>query len=164
VLAVLAVLSAVGGWYALPHFLEPLLALPEPRAGTETLQATLIGVAIAVAFAGLAGATYFYGGDGTRAERARRALPRLHRLLAGKYFVDEAYERLLHRPLLWVSDRVFLRLGDRRLLDGSLDGLAALGRRSAAALARIQTGSLHVYAFLVLLGVAGVVVWSWRHG
>jgi NADH-quinone oxidoreductase subunit L len=51
-------------------------------------------------------------------------------VLDGKYFVDELYDRVLQRPWRWVSDRVFLRLGDRILLDGSLHGLAALARRA----------------------------------
>jgi NADH-quinone oxidoreductase subunit L len=83
--------------------------------------------------------------------------------LAGKYFVDEVYERLLQRPWRWISDRVFLRLGDRILLDGSLHGLAALARRGADVLARIETGSLHWYAWMTLLGLVAVLIWMWRY-
>ena len=73
------------------------------------------------------------------------------------------YERLIGKPLVWVSDAVFLRLGDRKLLDGSLNGLAALGQRSAGVLGRVQTGSLHLYAWFVLIGIVGALLWSWRH-
>jgi NADH-quinone oxidoreductase subunit L len=69
-------------------------------------------------------------------------------VLSGKYYVDEAYEALIGRPLLWISDRVFLRIGDRALFDGTLHGFAALGRSAAAGLARIQNGNLHLYALL----------------
>ena len=85
-------------------------------------------------------------------------------MLSGKYFVDEAYERFIDRPLFWISDRVFLQFGDRKLFDGSLHGIAALGRRTAAALARVQNGDLHLYAFLVLAGIVASLAWSWRHG
>ena len=111
--------------------------LPEPREGAAPLRddAALDPV------------------DRDRARRSRRACsssattpngqralgPRfatLHWLLGGKYFVDEAYDRLLGRPLYWVSDRVFLRLGDRVLLDGTLEWpcplRAAYGRRAGA--------------------------------
>ena len=98
-----------------------------------------------------------------RAERVRAAFPALNRVLSGKYFVDEAYERFINRPLMWISDRVFLRLGDQRLFDGALHGLAALGRGTAAVLASIQTGSLHLYAFFVLGGLATAIWWSLRH-
>jgi hypothetical protein len=57
--------------------------------------------------------------------------------------VDEFYEAFIRQPLLWISERVFLGIGDRRLFDGTLHTLAALGRGTAAALSRVQTGSLH---------------------
>ena len=90
-------------------------------------------------------------------------MPGLHRVLSGKYFVDEAYDTFIGRPLYWISDRVFLRLSDRALIDGSLHGLAALGRRTAGGLSRIQNGQLHLYALLVLVGIVFSLAWSWRH-
>ena len=30
-------------------------------------------------------------------------------------------------------------------------------------LARMQTGNLHLYAFLVLAGIVARSLWSWRH-
>ena len=49
------------------------------------------------------------------------------------------------------------------MLDGTLNGLAALGQRSAGVLGRVQTGSLHLYAWFVLIGIVGALLWSWRH-
>jgi NADH-quinone oxidoreductase subunit L len=94
----------------------------------------------------------------------RARIAPLHRLLYAKYYIDELYEALIGRPLLWVSDRIFLRLGDRLLIDGTLNGLAALAQRTAGRLARVQTGSLNLYVLFVLLGIVGALVWSWRHG
>ena len=88
----------------------------------------------------------------------------MHRVLSGKYFIDEAYDRLIGRPLYWVSDRVFLRLGDQTLLDGSLNGVAALGQRTAGVLGRVQNGSLQLYALLVVVGIVALLAWSWHHG
>jgi NADH-quinone oxidoreductase subunit L len=124
---------------------------------------TLIGIAVVIGFAGLALAAFFFGKEGKRAARAKRGLEPLHRLLTGKYFVDELYDRILNRPLLWLSDKVFLGLGDRRLLDGTLNGLAALAVRAAGRLGRIQTGNLHLYAFFVLLGLVIALAWGLRH-
>jgi len=85
-------------------------------------------------------------------------------LLSGKYYIDEIYDALIGRPLYWISDRVFLRFGDRALIDGSLHSIAALGQRSAAVLARLQTGQLQFYAFLVLAGIVVSLAWAWRYG
>jgi len=164
VLVILAVLSAIGGFLSVPHYLEPLLPLPSVVPELEHLETTLVFISVALALAGLIGAVFLYGGNGERAARLGRNFPLLHRVLFGKYFVDEAYDRLITRPLYWISDRVFLRLGDQRILDGSLNGLAALGQRGAALLSRIQTGSLHLYALLVVAGIVASLAWSWRHG
>jgi NADH-quinone oxidoreductase subunit L len=164
VLIVLAVLSAIGGFLALPHYLEPLLPLPVVQPALEHFEKPVIYASVAIALAGLAGAAYFFGGDGTRADALRQRFGGLHRLLSGKYYVDEAYDAFIGRPLHWISERVFLRLGDQILLDGSLHGLAGLARRTAGAFGRVQTGSLQFYAFLVLVGIVASLAWSWRHG
>ena len=163
VLAVLALLSAVGGFFALPHFLEPQLPLPGIDPSRASLQTTLVVIAIAIGFAGLAGAAWFYARGGERAARLIPALAPLHRLLSGKYFIDELYSAVIGRPLTWVSEHVFLRLGDRMLVDGALNGLAALALRTSGLLGRAQTGSLHLYAFLVLVGSLACLLWVWRH-
>jgi NADH-quinone oxidoreductase subunit L len=163
VLMALAMLSAVGGFIAVPHFLEPQLALPAVHESLHTFEKPLLALSVVLALAGLAGAAFVYGGTGGRATRLQQRFAGLHRWLSGKYFIDELYERVIGRPLVWVSDAVFLRLGDRKLLDGSLNGLAALGQRSAGVLGRVQTGSLHLYAWFVLIGIVGALLWSWRH-
>ncbi len=53
---------------------------------------------------------------------------------------------------------------DRMLLDGTLNGLASMAQRAAGRLSRVQTGSLHKYAFLVLVGMVASLVWMWRNG
>jgi NADH-quinone oxidoreductase subunit L len=90
----------------------------------------------------------------------RPRLEGIHRVLAGKYFVDEAYARFLGAPLTWISDRVFLRFGDRFLIDGALNGMAAIAQRCAGVLGRFQSGSLQRYVLLVLAGSVACILWS----
>ena len=163
VLVVLAILSAVGGFLSIPHFLEGQLPLPVVDEHLHHLETPLIVTSVLIALAGLAGAAWFFGGDALRATRMRERLGGLHRLLSGKYYVDELYEAVLGRPLTWISDRIFLRIGDRALIDGTLHGLAGLARLTAGMLGRVQTGSLHLYAWLVLTGIFACLLWSWHH-
>ena len=163
VLAILAVLSAIGGFFSVPHFLEPQLPLPAVPDSLHHYEKLLVGIAVAIGLAGLAGAAYVYGGTGARAERLLSRFAGVHRVLYDKYYVDELYDAVIAKPLLWISERVFLRIGDRALIDGTLNGMAALAQRAAGLLGRVQTGSLHFYAFLVLTGMVAVVIWSWRH-
>jgi NADH-quinone oxidoreductase subunit L len=164
VLSILAALSAVGGFIAVAHFLEPSLPLPGLRPGVGHLERTLVVASIVIAFGGAALALFLYSNGAARAEALRARFSPLHRLLERKYLVDELYALLLVRPLHAISDRVFLRVGDRLLIDGTLHGLAALARRGARSLCRVQTGSLHLYALLVLLGGALLLVLRWLHG
>jgi NADH-quinone oxidoreductase subunit L len=163
VLVVLAVLSTVGGFFSIPHFLEGQLPLPAVRPELHHYEKPLIVLSVAIALLGLAGAAYFYARNGARAAQMRTHMEPLHRLLSGKYYIDELYEALIGRPIRWISDRIFLRLGDRMLLDGTLNGMASTARGAAGLLARVQTGNLHFYAFLVLAGLAAVLLWSLGH-
>ena len=158
VLTILAVLSAVGGFLALPHWLEMQLPLPPVPDALHHFEWTLVVVSVVIAATGLLGAWFFFGNDAARAQRVHAE--GLHRLLSAKYYVDEFYERWLGQPLVWVSDRLFLNFGDRMLLDGTLNGLARLAQRGAGALSRIQSGSLHRYVLFVLAGSAALLLWS----
>ncbi len=163
VLVVLAVLSAVGGMLALPHFLEPQLALPQVSEELHHLERPLLIISVVLAFTGLAGAWFVFGTPASRAESLKQRLSGAHRVLSGKYYVDEFYDRVLAKPLYWISERVFLRLSDRTVLDGTLNGLASFGLRAAGVLSRVQAGSLHRYALFVLVGIVSALLWSWTH-
>jgi NADH-quinone oxidoreductase subunit L len=164
VLVALAALSAIGGFITIPHYLEPLLPAPIIRPGLEHLERTLMIVSVAFALAGLLGAWILFSGGAGPAQRLAVRFAPLHRLLSAKYYVDEAYDRLIGRPLYWISERVFLHFGDQKFLDGGLNGMAAWAQRSSAAMARLQNGSLHRYALLVVAGAIASLAWSWRHG
>jgi NADH-quinone oxidoreductase subunit L len=163
VLMVLAALSAVGGFVAIPHFLEPVL--PEAKAveALHHLETPLVAVSVAIALAGLALAWYFYARDGERAARLAPTFAGLRRVLFNKYYIDELYDRVLGRPLTWISDRIFLGLSDRLVIDGTLNGLARLAQAGAGVLSRVQTGNLQLYALFVLIGSLACLVWALRH-
>ena len=163
VLMLLAALSAGGGYIKIPHFLEAQIPLPPVVESLEHYEHTLLYVSIGLAVAGLALAVFFFGGPPARAEGVKQSLLPLHRLLSAKYYVDELYNAVLVKPLAWFSEHVLLRTGDRMILDGSLNGIAALAQRTAGLLSRVQTGSLQLYALFVMVGIVGALLWSWRY-
>jgi len=164
VLVVLAVLSAIGGFLSIPHVLEPMLPLPGIIAQRSGAHLPIVILSVALGLAGLLGAWWMFGGRAERAKAFGAKLVGVRRVLEGKYFVDELYDLLIGRPLLWISEHVFLRLGDRTLIDGTLNGLAGLAQRTAGVMGRLQTGHLHFYALLALAGLLGALAWGWRHG
>ncbi|MEP6778340.1 MAG: NADH-quinone oxidoreductase subunit L [Gemmatimonadaceae bacterium] len=164
VLVVLAILSAVGGAFQLQHFLEPQLPLPKVHEFLEPLEKPLLYGSIALALLGVAGAAFVYGGPASRAESIRTTFSPIFKLLSGKYWIDELYENMLGKPLTWISENIFLKFGDRTLLDGTLNGVGSLGQFTAGVLSKVQSGSLHRYAFFVLVGIVTALLWSWSHG
>lgn len=163
VLGVLALLSIVGGYIGIPHFLEPIIPLPPVMPSMESYHTPLLYGSAAIAFAGVGLAVFLYSGPASRPAGVARAAGPVRALLERKYFVDELYAAVIVRPLAWVSEHVFLKIGDKLLIDGTLNGLAAFAQRSAGWLGRVQTGSLQLYALFVMIGIVGALLWSWRH-
>ena len=88
----------------------------------------------------------------------------IHRLLEGKYFVDEIYEALVVRPIHVVSDSVLWRIVDVTLIDGVL--VNGLGRTLSIAgqiLRLVQNGLVRWYAYSFAAGVVVVLFYLARH-
>jgi NADH-quinone oxidoreductase subunit L len=171
-LVVLGVLSAVGGILNLPPFLggggalerwlEPVtapaaryFALEMPHGRIELF---LIGAAVAIGAIGLVA--------GWWATLRRRTLPAaespadtgLARVLYRKYYVDELYDRVIVRPVVWLSRVILWRGVDQGVVDGAaVNGTAKLSRGLGWLGSRLQTGQVGVYIVLFLVGALWVL-------
>ena len=175
-LAVLGLLSMVGGVINLPHFagghawlerwLEPVLApshgvvpLVMPEGATE---AALIGLAVLIGIVGLV--VGVKGVLRTAVATPAEAVPEtgFRRVLSAQYFVDAIYDRFIVRPVQWFARTVLWKTIDQWLVDGVavmgsahlLQGIGWLG-------SRFQTGQLGLYLLLFVAGavwVLGVVL------
>jgi NADH-quinone oxidoreductase subunit L len=76
-----------------------------------------------------------------------------------KYYVDEAYDAAVVRPLLRLSDRVLFRGVDAGLIDGAaVNGTARVIRGVAEnGLKYAQSGLTQVYIFFMLVGAVALV-------
>jgi NADH-quinone oxidoreductase subunit L len=177
-LVVLGVFSVLGGYLCVPEFmahavgghnllhgwLDQLLAQSEPRLlsrfGEHPLGAELgaMGASIAVATAGIAGAYVLYVKRPELPGQARERLSALHRVVYNKYYVDEAYDVGLVKPLIYLG-RILHKVVDEFVIDLLLvNGSAWLVRSMGRALRRLQTGDVQRYAAYVLLGL-GVIAY-----
>jgi NADH-quinone oxidoreductase subunit L len=171
-LVVLGILSLAGGVLNLPPFLgggaalerwlEPVVApakrffaLEMPHGQVELF---LVGGAVAVGLLGLLA--------GFRATLARPILPArqapadtgLARLLYRKYYVDELYDALIVRPLVWFSRVVLWKGVDQGVVDGAaVNGSARLSQGLGWLGSRLQTGQVGVYVVLFLVGALWVL-------
>jgi NADH-quinone oxidoreductase subunit L len=80
----------------------------------------------------------------------------IYLLLLNKWYFDELYDAIFVQPLLRLS-RVLWQTGDATIIDGVPNGLAELTVDGSRQAVRIQTGSLAVYAFVMLIGVVVLV-------
>jgi NADH-quinone oxidoreductase subunit L len=72
--------------------------------------------------------------------------------LLNKWYFDELYDAIFVQPAIRLA-RVFWQVGDASVIDGVPNGLAALTGDGSRQIVKIQTGSLAVYAFVMLIGV-----------
>jgi NADH-quinone oxidoreductase subunit L len=89
----------------------------------------------------------------------------LHAFLYNKWYFDEIYEVIFVRGAKALGD-LFWKGGDQKIIDGfGPDGVAAASEAVGKGAGRVQTGYVYHYAFVMLLGVAGLLtfaLWAWR--
>jgi len=171
-LLVLGALSAFGGFINLPpffgggalleHWLEPVTApahqffgLEMPHGQTEFF---LVGGAVAIGVLGL-----LAGYKATLRRRTPTAADApadtgLARVLNRKYYVDEIYDAILVRPLVWLSRMVLWKAVDQGVVDGAaVNGTAKLSQGLGWLGSRLQTGQVGVYVVLFLVGALWIL-------
>jgi NADH-quinone oxidoreductase subunit L len=193
-LVVLGILSVVGGWFNIPqifsflgpvglleHWLEPavgrgalLVTRGAPVHASHSTELALIGVAVAIALGGIALA-YARLKPALLVPKAQS--PEEHgfeRVLANKYYVDEAYDRAIVNPVVSTSRGLLWRGVDVGLIDGvtrlfvqSKDDDAApgasvpMGGLIARAVgwmgSQLQSGQVGTYAWVLVVGVLFVL-------
>ena len=174
-LVVLGALTLVGGWLQLPTVLPlgrtgALAAWLEPitgRAatlltGTGTLahetEYLLIGIAVAVAIAGIAVAFALLKPQALTTKDAAPAEHGIGLVLANDYFVDTAIRRGITEPVVAVSRKVLWRGLDLGVINGLLvQGSAHTLRVISAFASRAQVGFAGSYVWAIVLGTVGLI-------
>jgi NADH-quinone oxidoreductase subunit L len=126
----------------------------------ESLPAWVVWAPLTVTALGFAGAWYAYilhEGMGARIA-ARRGL--LWSFLYNKWYFDELFEAVFVRGAKALGD-LFWKGGDKALIDGlGPDGVSSVSMALGKATGRLQTGYVYHYAFVMLLGIAGLLSYA----
>ncbi len=185
-LIVLAALSAIGGYIGVPHalggsnriehFLEPVMGTGPGKliAGGEHLaqeaahgayhpslavEYLLMLLSVAIVLIGIGLAYTLYVKERERPVQLAERFSGLYRLMFNKWYVDELYGLIAVRPLHRAS--LFLWKGiDVLIIDGVVNGLARIFGWSGTWLRTVQTGYVQAYAVSLLLGVAGLMLYT----
>jgi NADH-quinone oxidoreductase subunit L len=177
-LVVLAVLSVVGGWVAAPallggpdyfaNFLTPVFGGKESaevlgEAAAHTLELTLAFVAVGAALAGWGVAYWLYLVRPEKADGLAKSMAPAYRTLLNKYYVDELYDAVIVKPLVWISTNVLWRVVDVEAIDGTVNGIAGGATAIGDGVRHTQSGNTRSYAVWVVVGALLVlaVIFFW---
>ena len=174
-LAVLAVLSVVGGFMNVPHvlgghsalatFMEPLFegakranpALFEHGHLDHSTEYMLMGTSVVAALIAMGAAYALF--------ISRKAVPAadgqevgLQKVIYNKYYIDELYDAVFVNPMRKLSDALY-SFGEF-IVDGAAKGTGALVKFSAGQLRQMQTGETGFYVFAMVVGIAALLLWN----
>jgi NADH-quinone oxidoreductase subunit L len=152
--AVLALLSIVGGWIQfagvwtpVSNWLGPVARPLVEASGTQETISTLLALALSVLGIGVAWTIY-----GAR-RRAPLRSPFLQRLFERKFYWDELYAGLFYYPAAW-SARLLRRGVEHPLVEGSVVGVGHAFRELGSDTRRLQTGLVRSYALAIAASLA----------
>jgi NADH-quinone oxidoreductase subunit L len=172
-LAILALLSIVGGWIGVPqalagsnhfeHFLDPVFALtahPENAINADQvshgLELGLAAISLLTAAIGFFIAYLWYFRKPGTASALAQKFPPVYALVSNKFYVDEIYSALFVTGLLGFTRAFLGGLGEF-----AVDGIAKFAGWVAIDFGevtrRIQSGNLRSYAGWLALGAAAVM-------
>jgi NADH-quinone oxidoreductase subunit L len=177
-LVVLAALSTIGGWFALPaffhgpdyfaNFLAPVFGDGEAvEAASEVaahqMELILAGVAVATTLTGLGIAYWLYLKRPEEADGLAKSMAPAYRTLLNKYYVDELYAAVVVKPLLWISTNVLWKTTDVAGIDGAVNGIADGITAVGDGVRHAQSGNTRSYAVWVVIGaiVVMAVIFFW---
>ncbi|MGH7167768.1 MAG: NADH-quinone oxidoreductase subunit L, partial [Nitrospiraceae bacterium] len=124
-LVILAFLSIVAGYAAIPDFLAPVLPGPRGLAihHEDPAAGGMMAIAAVLGLVGIAAAYLVYVKSPGLPDRLARQWQRAYRLSLNKWYVDEAYDRAVVRPTVRLADRLWTWV-DVAVIDGAVNGVA----------------------------------------
>lgn len=88
----------------------------------------------------------------------------LYQFLLNKWYFDQAYDAIFVRPARWIGRKLWTA-GDGAVIDGAINGLAlGIIPRLTRFAGRVQSGYLFHYAFAMVLGIVGLLIWVMMRG
>jgi NADH-quinone oxidoreductase subunit L len=164
-MAILAVLSLVGGYIEIPGVDE---AIKNFLAGSflnsslyEQIRVSPAGAWEGLAVGGLISITgiglayYCYVARPGVTLRLAERLPTLHRFLAGKWYFDELYDAVVYRPLI-ATGRFANSVFERVVVQGIVAGTVGVVRSVGVLVRGAQSGFVRGYALLLVGGFAAL--------
>jgi NADH-quinone oxidoreductase subunit L len=168
-LAILAILSIIGGWVGVPeamgghaeisHFLAPVTQTgTEAAEGARSMELMLAGASVLTAAIGWFIAHLFYFAKPEIPVQLGAKLRGLYTLLLNKYWIDELYGTLFVAPILLLSRYALKGLFDTGVITGGSLALGYTTQGLGSLVQRVQSGNIRSYAGWLAIGAAALLL------
>ncbi|MFI5110786.1 MAG: NADH-quinone oxidoreductase subunit L [Terriglobales bacterium] len=172
-LAILAVLSVIGGWIGWPEslggtqrfdqFLAPVFGTHAEEAAVAAAEHSkellLAGISALAALLGLFLAWLLYQRRRDLPDKIASALGGLYTTVRDKYYVDEGYAAAIVQPLIKGSTYILWRGIDTGAIDATANESAETAQHVSDALRHMQSGNVRSYAGWIAAGAALVIAY-----
>ncbi|MDZ4785980.1 MAG: NADH-quinone oxidoreductase subunit L, partial [bacterium] len=151
-LVVLAGLASVAGYYGgdLAHFLESVLPVNGAHFHLEDIKSALLHSW--PAFLGMGVALIVYTQLKELPNKIFNMFRPIGKLLQNKYYLDEIYGFVIVRPLEGMANLLWTKV-DQSVVDGAVNGTAAIVDMSGEAVRSFQTGQVRTYMVFMFVGM-----------
>ena len=171
-LIILAVLSAIGGFIGIPEvfgvptylkewlypvFAKSVAVLNSLHVVTEpshTAEFILIALSVFVAVAGILFAFKTY-----IKKESFEPSSGFGKVLENKYYVDEAYDKVVVDPIQKTSEGFLWKIFDMKIIDGAVNGIARYISNISFDWRKLQTGVIQDYTSVSVAGVILIILY-----
>lgn len=171
-LIILAILSVIGGFIGIPEafgfptllkeWLDPVFAKstavlltihnnPEP---THTVEFILVALSVLVSVIGIFLAFKIYS-----KKTSFDAASGLGKVLENKYYVDEAYDKVIVNPIQKTSEGFLWKIFDMKIIDGAVNGISRFISNISFDWRKLQTGVIQDYTSVSVAGVILIILY-----
>jgi len=154
--------EAFGGTFAIENFLSPSIAYGQihdhvTHHGSHGLAWGLATVSTVLCLSAAWFGWNTYKNGMAVAESRMTRLPKLHKLLLNKYYVDEGIKKIVLTPCTWLGNLLF-KIFDVVLIDGlGVNTPAAITMLGGDITAQLQTGRVRNYVLTMGIGVVALI-------
>ena len=126
---------------------------------SSNMELKLTGASVLAGVFGLILALIFYVTDPEKPKSIVARFPKLYHIVYNKFFVDEAYSRMIVQPIVEGSTDLLWKGVDSEVIDAGVNGAGWSAQRISNYVRRLQSGNIRSYGAWVAFGAVAVIAY-----
>ena len=151
-LIILAAITCVAGFIPFGKFVSS-----DSAEYIIHLETTVAITSVVIACISIGIATWFYRRQNPIPGKLESSMKGLHTAAYHRFYIDEVYQFITHK-IIFAGVCSGIAWFDRHVVDGALNGLAAVTQRVSLAIRGLQSGQLQWYAYVFLIGTLALTL------